>query len=307
MENEYQLFRSIYIKNNSENITKIMNTPNVSLEDIFDFKNSIQDTNIYICIHKSYKNENSICLTSKLNSANSIVYLVNKSKDFLDEYLQYYILYYLKTKMNTLVKGLTNIYDISLIKKLEIPALSIDIQQFIINHINCNNETINSNKMLINNYKILKHNIIKMNIQTNDNKYIMNITTLKNSNEMNEYVETISIIKNGLKTGHVDYIQNCSVYNTNSYYIVLNTQEYKLKYIYYILDYNNNNIFNISNLKEQPLFTQYIFTSLQIPNVNSSIQDLIINKCEMYDNMITNCNQNIQKLNNEIIVFLTQI
>jgi hypothetical protein len=302
IKNNYILYYKTYVSN----INKLDTTYTgkmIILDDIFDFVNKPDNiSKEYITINKVLK-QNSITIDKFTNNTNT--YLIEKHDNlFTSEFLNYYILSHLINSMNKLIRGITNIYDIEAIKQLNIPLISIDMQQIFMNYVNNNTTAINNYKGLINNYTNAKINIINLSIITFETEPILNACNFMQLNEFKQTTDALVIYKNGLKTGSVDIYNNNN--NNNMYYITV-INNYRLMYIYYWLWYHKNHIFSLSNLKEQPLLTKYIFQTLNIHKLSLDKQNKLIDKCKAYDDLINKCNKDIEYLNNERTNFLINL
>ena len=306
IDNNYLLYYKTYTDNTNK-INTLYNGKVISLNEVFDFVNNIDNkAKEYIVMNKVFKNNNSININSFTNNTNT--YLVERHNNlFTTDFLNYYIMIHLKSNMNKCVKGITNMYDINAIKQLTLPLLSKDMQSIIVDYINSNNEIINNNNKLIDNYTNIKMNVIKMSIFNNDTEPILNVCNLLQCNELKNNVDTISINKNGQKTGYVSLIKDTMELKNNNVYYITSNSNYNIMYVYYWLWYNHKHIFEISNLKEQPLLTRYIFQTLNIHKLSLEKQSELVRKCNMYDTMINKCYQDINHLQKEKEIFMTNI
>ena len=252
------------------------------VDDIFKFYDNtdyikLNNTQFFILLNKYYNNS-FIKITNEYNNNNNNYYLIyNEDKSM---YNTYYLENVLKRKTNLFIKGVNNEFDLSKIKEYNIPTISINKQKTICNYIETSNQIIKSNEENILRYTQLKTSILD-NIPTNKMIILMDIITIieKNINE-----KMISILKNGIYAGNINYYQG--ELNNNSYYFTSGNHNFILLFIFYYLKYIELEIKRISNLTKQPNLIKSNLLNINIPNISIESQKEVIKACIEIDNNI---------------------
>jgi len=294
LNNNYSLFYKHYI-NISNSILSYKSI--IDYCKIYNNINDIElDTNIsnnIITLNKYYKDDNSINL-----ELNKDGYIFINCKNI---YILNYIYTIIKTNINLYTTGKLLKFDIDKILTINIPDLSEDKQNTIINYINISNNIIIENNKKIEMYKELQKYLL--NSLPNPKLLLNNITIITNNYESN----LIGLIKNGLSAGTI-YLNNTEILNINSYYLKLINNNYNFKFIYYYLKYIEYNIKEECKLSSQPLLTLNILSNIKIPDINKDIQDDIVNKCDDIDSNINKFyNDNINIKNKNIIDLILKL
>ena len=250
INNNWSLYYKLY--NELKNINNNNNLKYINIKEVFKIINNKEelinnidtsntDYNIII-IPKYYKSHNiKIIKYNEINNYLDIMlYLIEKKNDdYKANYLNIYVINILKNKINLFIKGKMNQINIDKIYNIEIPILTLNIQETICNYYLYSDKLYQDNKkqieIYINMKKCLFNSLINSNyIELNE------IIELKISNEINKYISYpfIGIIRNGLTTGTVNLINN-NILSNNSYYLLLkNNVSYLIEFIYYYLQYN---------------------------------------------------------------------
>lgn len=285
-DNNYILYSNMYLINN--NINSISEL--IKIDDIITIKDI--NSNIFIGLEKTYKT-NFIKLINKdeINEYETII--TPKNNIIKPEIFYDYIKYILSNNINLITYGKTKIFDIDKIKNLDIIKISDNIQEQVIKQKNYNNNIIDLLNKAIDNYKLNKINKFKT-LLNNDLYELVNIVKI---NEYNKDTNYISILKNGINSGNINYIYNQEFLN-NSYYLSLNNDNFNLEYIYYYLFSIEDKIKDLSNLTQQNSLNQTKLLSLKIPYIDLDNQLKIVKYCNDCDKYINDLNKQINDINN---------
>ena len=313
-ETNYILYRNTYI-NNQPNVSTNKDISYSKLGDIYNIHSEwTHDTEIdrksVIKISKVYKNDKCISLLCNDNNItdNDSYYLIKKSIcNLLDDYLNYYVIYYLQSRLKNFLKSGQNIIDISLINDINIPIISQQYQEIIIKHFKYTNIILDDNLKMISNYNMVKRNFVEMNTLTISTTNINNVCNIYNSTEVPMTETVIGIIRNGLKAGTVYLVDDNNKLNTNSYYLSIKNKDFSLAYVFYWLWFNNNKLLELSQMKSQATLSKSNILNFSISVVNENYQKNIVTKCQYYDKMIDVVSKNADVLTCDLDNFVWNI
>ena len=316
INNNWSLYYKLY--NELKNINNNNNLKYINIKEVFKIINnkeelinnidtSNNDYNIII-IPKYYKSHNiKIIKYNEINNYLDIMlYLIEKKNDdYKANYLNIYVINILKNKINLFIKGKMNQINIDKIYNIEIPILTLNIQETICNYYLYSDKLYQDNKkqieIYINMKKCLFNSLINSNyIELNE------IIELKISNEINKYISYpfIGIIRNGLTTGTVNLINN-NILSNNSYYLLLkNNVSYLIEFIYYYLQYNEDKLKELSNLTQQNSLNKSNLLLFKIPILLLEHQKYIVSYCTDFDNIINKHIENNNDIKNKDIMLI---
>jgi hypothetical protein len=308
-EFNYILYRNTYI-NNQPIVATNKDISYSKLSDVYNiYSEASLDINTGIKISKVYKNDKSISLlcNDNINTDNDSYYLIKKTTcNLLDNYLNYYVIYYLQSRLTNYLKLGQNTIDISLINDINIPIISPQYQEIIIKHFKYTNIILDDNLKLISNYNMVKRNFVEMNTLTNSSITINNICDIYSSEEVSLNGSVIGIIRTGLKAGTV-YLVDDNKPNTNSYYLSIKNKDFSLTYVFYWLWFNNNRLLELSQMKSQTTLSRANILNFNIPVINENCQKNIVTKCQYYDTMIETISKNSNVLTCDLDNFVWNI
>jgi hypothetical protein len=247
-----------------------------------------------IILNRYYNSNNNFIKISKIESecdySNS--YLIREKEESVDNfYFLYYLENVIKKDPEYFIKGRNNKFDSSKIKEYKIPILSLDKQNIICDYLPICEKIITATQENIDRYTLLKNSVLE-NIPTTNMISLEDIVDLVQEQTDNKL---ISILRNSLYAGDVNLYQG-NLLNSNSYYLVPKNNNFILQYIYYYLKYKEPYIKELSKLTQQNNLIKSNLLSIEIPNINISLQNDIINVCTEFDNNI-----NVLVLNNKTI------
>ena len=316
INNNWSLYYKLY--NELKNINNNNNLKYINIKEVFKIINNKEelinnidtsntDYNIII-IPKYYKSHNiKIIKYNEINNYLDIMlYLIEKKNDdYKANYLNIYVINILKNKINLFIKGKMNQINIDKIYNIEIPILTLNIQETICNYYLYSDKLYQDNKkqieIYINMKKCLFNSLINSNyIELNE------IIELKISNEINKYISYpfIGIIRNGLTTGTVNLINN-NILSNNSYYLLLkNNVSYLIEFIYYYLQYNEDKLKELSNLTQQNSLNKSNLLLFKIPILLLEHQKYIVSYCTDFDNIINKHIENNNDIKNKDIMLI---
>ena len=316
INNNWSLYYKLY--NELKNINNNNNLKYINIKEVFKIINNKEelinnidtsntDYNIII-IPKYYKSHNiKIIKYNEINNYLDIMlYLIEKKNDdYKANYLNIYFINILKNKINLFIKGKMNQINIDKIYNIEIPILTLNIQETICNYYLYSDKLYQDNKkqieIYINMKKCLFNSLINSNyIELNE------IIELKISNEINKYISYpfIGIIRNGLTTGTVNLINN-NILSNNSYYLLLkNNVSYLIEFIYYYLQYNEDKLKELSNLTQQNSLNKSNLLLFKIPILLLEHQKYIVSYCTDFDNIINKHIENNNDIKNKDIMLI---
>lgn len=278
-QNDYSLYYKIYkeIKVMSKELKFIQ------VNKLFEFNNNNQKC---LMINKYYKSTESIkfLVGSELKSSD-VYYLTLKSNnnEYIDDFLYYYVENVLNRKINLYIKGKMNQIDTVKVLNMDIPILSLEIQQAVCNYYTMINNISKNIIMKIEMYQNLVNEIFKT-IPNNNITELNNICTLYNDSTQSTNNKLIGVIKNGLSAGNV-YLNNKELSN-NSYYLEVTDNKFLLEYVYYWLKFNKTKLSELSNLTSQTNLNKTNLLSYNIPIIDLNIQKNIILYAETFYNLI---------------------
>lgn len=285
--NNYSLFHKKYIM---KTIIIGNNISSININNVIDFKSSFkQSDNIQniLVLANNYKNSNSIKVissTSIINSNNE-TYLIEKQNNYyINGFIYFYLEYILNKKINLYIEGSTNKINIDMIKNMDIPIISHNVQKSIYNYYTISNEIYNNNKKQIDDYNNLKTSIMDAH-EFNDYIELKDICNIHTSSEITKNTNIISILRNGLNAGTIKLDDSMNLSN-NMYYIYNNNNNFTLEYIYNYLWYKYKELNSLANLTTQTNLTKSSLSTFKIANITLEQQKIINSLYKYYNNMI---------------------
>jgi hypothetical protein len=330
--NNYSLYKEVY-KNTPTSINSV-ETDYKLVKDIFTFTDNIDNIdNMVFVIPKYYKNSDSILYVKKEeiinddnnedHNENQYIYINNidnNNNNINNININYYYNYLyniLKNKINLFVKGKLNNINIEKIKNINIPIISIELQQSINSYYTEATNIYNYNIKLINTYKTMKKTIFNTfnnnNIKLEKLVNIVDYTTIKSTLP----AKIIGVIKNSSQAGKITLLENKDILDksdmsnmsNNMYYLTINKNSiYNIDFLYYYLQFNKDKIFEMANLTKKPNLSKNQLENLILSDEYTMIQEDIMVCCKDYDNSIMKLElENSNMKDKDIITILNKI
>jgi hypothetical protein len=205
--------------------------------------------------------------------SNDEIAIVIKDQQFKQKFVNYYIYYNI---LNRMFIDESSKINLMLLKKVEIPLLRI--QDIIINFYDTNKKIVEYHEELIESYKIINNNFIKLLDKENKIKLTKQIQFINPENDVLITHETIVIYRNGSKAGTVEYHDSPIELSQNCYYSEISKNT---KLIYFLLKCQEDSIREKARINNQANVTKTIIESLEIPDISNEIKNNIINNCNL--------------------------
>ena len=210
-----------------------------------------------------------------------------------DDFLQYFLLNYLKQNINFITKGKTNQICPELVYELDI-IIDNTIYNSIISmyKINISLIELHTNQIIIIND--IKNNIINNFI--NNSEYI-NLSYVCDISF--KYEDTIYIYKNSNLAGHISNKKLDNYENLNNI-----SEKINIDYLYIILKYFENEIIKLANINNNLNLSKTNLESFKIPLISINSQLLLLDNISFLINYDSNNIINsINYLNNNVLSF----
>tara|TARA_Y100001958_G_scaffold133922_1_gene104265 strand:- start:47 stop:2533 length:2487 start_codon:yes stop_codon:yes gene_type:complete len=264
--------------------------------------------NIQYHLDKVFVTSNACYLTNINNNVKYIYYILKYYENIIKSYVT-------KTGQPSL--------EISMVKELEIPIPSLEVQNAIVEQLDIINENNATCQKQIDEFK----KIMKYYVETNSlfgeekrlgdicevetGEYIKKCDMVKGkypvygggdaSNYINRYnrENTFVIAKDGVSLNCIRYVNEKFFLNHHGWTINLKTNDIK-NYIYYVLLNNQKHIFDLAMGSAQKGINQNIFYDFKIKVVSPEEQQKIVDYCDNLQMMIDKLEENIE--NNNILM-----
>jgi hypothetical protein len=296
------------MKTSKNNLIKVKLDSIISIVSKVDYEGKLFDHN-QGGSDKQIRIENELLYNYKFNDFN--ISHIGKELDYnylfitKDETIlkQYFINIYLKqffiNNINKITKGKMANLSLELINNLDIPIISISMQENIIKQYKLNKLTIDNNKIQIENYDILLNNFIENMIYDKETIKLSEIIKVNN-----KYTEDskFTIKKNSLTSGAVDYI-NDNNNNPNYYYLSLNNEK-MVEYYYNILKYYEKIFFTEAKKNQSVGISKNYLDNLDIPILLDEEIEHINHVCNHFNLLKTQLNNTNNNLNQFDIIKL---
>jgi hypothetical protein len=220
-----------------------------------------------------------------INNEYNYIFLTKDESKLKQDFLNIFLLEFLNKNKENIVKGKMRKICKELIYQLDIPNISLELQENIIYQHNVNINTINKNNEQINNYKILREqfNMNIINLDKHQTEKLSNIFNISNVLLNESY---IIIKRNSLTAGAVEIVTNKELFIDNTNYYYLNFKKEINEYYYYILKYLENIlIFNSAKNKSIGLNRNFL-ENLDIPILSEIESKHFIEVNKFFDNQI---------------------
>jgi hypothetical protein len=285
---------------NKENYSLYFNFNNEVKNPIFETTKLGEIINIFPKNDKEYSN---ILFTSKFNDLTigdvnqncdyNYVFVTKSDNIFLQEFLNIYLLQFLKKQIELITKGKMQKIVPELINNLEINLIPIETQKTITAHYNLNETTIKNNNIQIDNFNKIKKDFIDNMIHGHVTKKLSSLMNVNISLNENSY---ISIKKNSLTAGSVELITNKDLYINNTNYFYIEFSESDKLYYYYILKHLQKDIIEQTTKNKSIGLSKSYLENLEIPILEFSEREHLIYVSKFFDDQI----QSLEDINNKL-------
>jgi hypothetical protein len=257
-----------------------------------------------LVLDKYYKNNESISIKLYKDLVNkpNIYYIYFKSNN--DDFYIYYLYYKILNSYTYYLKGKLNQFDIDELSKIDIPIVPQNINNIVNNYDYIYINLIENNNKFIYEYSNLKNNLFDciLKPQYVEIKEICELLEHDDNKLINYKHKIIKIIKFGSLFGSLSLIDNYNIetINSNSYYIIINSDKFNIEFIYYYLLYKENEFKEFIKSSTQVLINKCKILKFNILSTNLDNQNYIIDNFKIINNNINIYNT----INNNITINL---
>ncbi len=232
------------------------------------------------------------------DNLNDLISLKVRDTNIINQkYFNYYFLYVLSPLLITTTIGKSKKIDINILLETEINIPNMEIQNNIVEFFDINYSNINQIKKQINSIRLLKNKFIENII----NKYpFVKLSELCDVDvKPKDNCNILCVQRNSKAAGNTFYYDNINKdepLNTNVYY--LNNIKINTSSLYILLKYNEAKLNKLASITNTINLSKTNLENFEIKNVPLDTQEIINNKINEYDNMISFLVKNVENLIN---------
>ncbi len=290
VKKNYNLYYEKYITINNIN-KELCNYKLKDIIDIIEYKDDIEINQSKVLIPMYYDNNQKV--TIQIESKTNDCYTIKvKNNQILEKYIIYYFYYVIGPTIISHTKGKSKKLDINSLLEIDFQIPQINIQNYIIKYYDKLYIQINKYTETMNNLEELK--LLYLDIVTDNTNFIKlkEICTIDNKPDNT----TKYCIQRNSKTAGAIFNYDIKDANNNNVYFINNIKNYIPECLYIILKYNESKLNKFSCITNTINLSKNCLENLEIKNISLDIQTNVINKYNIYENLINKTKTNFNLL-----------